>query len=231
MAAGEGQRVRVGASSLLAEFKQLGALPSAHKRGYRLEVLLEQLFRRAHFRVDRNASVAKPRQTDLVARYGDTWYLIEVKWHNEPADISVFDSVRSRMERAASSAVVGVIISVNGFTDSAVEDLRGTPGPGAGSAVRRRGADPGPENTEIAGQPPTGEAGRADHPRPRAPRRRPQAPAPAPAGHRPAPGGSLRRGVLGGGAGGSDDPEAGADRHARPPGVTVDRRGCRREYW
>ncbi|MGW3731076.1 hypothetical protein ACWDPP_39580, partial [Streptomyces sp. NPDC000851] len=28
------------------------------------------------------------------------------------------------MERAASPAVIGVIISVNGFTDSAVEDLR-----------------------------------------------------------------------------------------------------------
>ncbi|MBN3933016.1 restriction endonuclease [Streptomyces verrucosisporus] len=123
MAAGEGKRVRAG-GALLAEFKQLGALPSAHKRGYQLEVLLEQLFRRAHFQVDRNASVAKPRQTDLVARYGDTWYLIEAKWHNEPADINVFDSVRSRMERAASSAVIGVIISVNGFTDSAVEDLR-----------------------------------------------------------------------------------------------------------
>ncbi|AEN08004.1 MULTISPECIES: restriction endonuclease [unclassified Streptomyces] len=124
MAAGEGKRVRAGGSSLLAEFTRLGALPSAHRRGYQLEVLLEQLFRRAHFRVDRNASVAKPRQTDLVARYGDTWYLIEAKWHNEPADINVFDAVRSRMERAASSAVIGVIISVNGFTDSAVDDLR-----------------------------------------------------------------------------------------------------------
>ncbi|MFJ8785757.1 hypothetical protein [Streptomyces sp. NPDC102476] len=124
MVAGERRRVRAGGSSLLADFKQLGALPSAHKRGYQLEMLLERLFRRAHFRVDRNAAVAKPRQTDLVARYGDTWYLIEAKWHNEPADIDVFDSVRSRMERAASSSVIGVIISVNGFTGSAVEDLR-----------------------------------------------------------------------------------------------------------
>jgi hypothetical protein len=126
MTAGEVKRVRAGGASLLADFKQLGALPSAHERGYQLEVLLEQLFRRAHFRIDRNASVAKPRQTDLVARYGNTWYLIEAKWHNEPANINVFDSVRSRMERAASSAVIGVIISVNGFTDSAVKDLRAT---------------------------------------------------------------------------------------------------------
>ncbi|MEU0726203.1 restriction endonuclease [Streptomyces sp. NPDC006140] len=116
--------MRSGGLSLLADFKQLGALPSAHRRGYQLEALLEQLFRRAHFRVDRNPAIAKPRQTDLVARYGDTWYLIEAKWLNEPADIDVFDTVRSRMQRAASSAVVGVIISVNGFTPSAVEDLR-----------------------------------------------------------------------------------------------------------
>ncbi|MEU4098642.1 restriction endonuclease [Streptomyces sp. NPDC026673] len=117
-------RVRAHESSLLADFKRLGAMPSAHQRGYQLEKLLEQLFRRAHFRVDRNASVAKPRQTDLVARYGDTWYLIEAKWHSGEADVDVFDSVRSRMDRAASPAVIGVIISVNGFTDSAVEDLR-----------------------------------------------------------------------------------------------------------
>ncbi|MFE5893214.1 restriction endonuclease [Streptomyces sp. NPDC056462] len=116
--------MRASGLSLLADFKQLGALSSTHRRGYQLEVLLEQLFRRAHFRVDRNASVAKPRQTDLVARYGETWYVIEAKWLSGPASVDVFDAVRSRMERAASSAVIGVIISVNGFTDDAVEDLR-----------------------------------------------------------------------------------------------------------
>ncbi|MGW5765825.1 restriction endonuclease [Streptomyces tendae] len=124
MASGEGKHVRAGGSLLLAEFNRLASLSSAHRRGYQLEVLLEELFRRAHFRVDRNASIAKPRQTDLVARYGDTWYLIEAKWHNGPADADVFDSVRSRLDRAASSSVLGVIISVNGFTESAVEDLR-----------------------------------------------------------------------------------------------------------
>ena len=124
MASGEGKHGRAGGSLLLAEFNRLGSLSSAHRRGYQLEVLLEELFRQAHFRVDRNASIAKPRQTDLVARYGDTWYLIEAKWHNGPADAEVFDSVRARLDRAASSSVIGVIISVNGFTASAVEDLR-----------------------------------------------------------------------------------------------------------
>ncbi|MEU9547011.1 hypothetical protein [Streptomyces mirabilis] len=100
MVAGERNGVRSGGLSLLADFKQLSALPSAHKCGYQLEALLEQRYRRAHFRVVRNASIAKPRQTDLVARYGDTWYLIEAKWHSDPADIDIFDTVRSRMERA-----------------------------------------------------------------------------------------------------------------------------------
>jgi hypothetical protein len=123
MGASAGGRVRPG-GSLLADFKRLGALSSAHKRGYQLEALLEQLFRQAHFRVERNPSVAKPQQTDLMARYGDTWYVIEAKWLNRPAGIDVFDGIWSRMDRAASSAVIGVIISVNGFTNDAVEDLR-----------------------------------------------------------------------------------------------------------
>jgi hypothetical protein len=77
MASGEGKRGRAGGSFRHDEFNRLGSLSSAPRRGYQLEALLEELFRRAHFRVDRNASIAKPRQTDLVARSGDTWYLIE----------------------------------------------------------------------------------------------------------------------------------------------------------
>ncbi|MFD3884017.1 restriction endonuclease [Streptomyces microflavus] len=110
-------------SPLLVEFKRLGSSSSAHRRGLKLESLLERLFQQGHFRVKRNAGVAKPRQTDLVARYGDIWYLIEAKWQNTPADVSVFDAVRARMDRTASSSVVGVIISVSGFTEDAMEDL------------------------------------------------------------------------------------------------------------
>ncbi|TDB90729.1 restriction endonuclease [Actinomadura sp. 7K534] len=110
--------------SLLADYQRLAAIASAHQRGRRFEELLERLFQQAHFCVDRDPSAAAPRQTDLVARYGDTWYLIEAKWQNAPVDVSVLDAVRSRMDRTASRTAIGVIISVSGFTESAVEDLR-----------------------------------------------------------------------------------------------------------
>ncbi|MFE5109446.1 restriction endonuclease [Streptomyces sp. NPDC056663] len=110
-------------SSLLVQFQRLASSPDAHRRGRKLEELLEKLFQQAHFRVQRNAGISTPRQTDLVTRYGDTWYLIEAKWEKDPVDVSVFDAVRARMQRAASSSVVGVIISVSGFRKSAIEDL------------------------------------------------------------------------------------------------------------
>ncbi|WP_239158243.1 restriction endonuclease [Streptomyces sp. SID13726] len=108
---------------MLADFERFRSLPP-QRRGYKLEELLEQAFRRAHFRVTRNAGIARPRQTDLVARYGDTRYLIEAKWEKSPADIDVLDSVRIRMDRTASSTVIGVIVSVNGFTETVVDDVR-----------------------------------------------------------------------------------------------------------
>jgi hypothetical protein len=110
-------------SVLSAEVKRLGSSPDAHQRGRKLEELLERLFQQAHFRVQRNAGIARPRQTDLAASYGDLSYLIEAKWLNTPADVDVFDAVRSRLERAASASVLGVIISVSGFTKSVVEEV------------------------------------------------------------------------------------------------------------
>jgi len=65
--------------SLSADFERLRAVTNAHQRGRKFEQLLERLFQQAHFRVDRDAGIATPRQTDLVARYGDVWYLIEAK--------------------------------------------------------------------------------------------------------------------------------------------------------
>lgn len=108
--------------SLLADFERLRAVTNAHQRGLKLEQLLERLFQQAHFRVDRDAGIAAPRQTDLVARYGDVWYLIEAKWQNAPADVEVFDAVLRRLQRAASSQVVGVIVSMSGFTGTVIEE-------------------------------------------------------------------------------------------------------------
>ncbi|MEV4800787.1 restriction endonuclease [Nonomuraea sp. NPDC049421] len=111
------------ASSLPTEFERLRSNPDAHQRGLKLEQLLERLFQQAHFRVQRNAGIAWPRQTDLVAGYGNVWYLIEAKWETSPVGVDVFDAVRSRLERAASSSVIGVIISVSGFTDTISEQV------------------------------------------------------------------------------------------------------------
>jgi hypothetical protein len=76
-----------------------------------------------------NASAAKPRQTDLVATYGPDHYLIEAKWEQHPADVSHIDGIRSRLGRTAGT-VIGVIIAVGGFSDTAVDDIlrdRSTP--------------------------------------------------------------------------------------------------------
>ncbi|WP_308114122.1 restriction endonuclease [Streptomyces brasiliscabiei] len=97
-------------------------MTNAHQRGRKFEQLLERLFRQAHFRVDRDAGIATPRQTDLVARYGDVWYLIEAKWQNAPTNVDDFDAVVRRLQRSASSQVVGVIVSVAGFTDTVIEE-------------------------------------------------------------------------------------------------------------
>ncbi|MDH6222906.1 hypothetical protein [Streptomyces pseudovenezuelae] len=74
---------------LSADFERLRAVTNAYHRGRKFEQLLERLFQQAHLRVDRDAGIAAPRQTDLVARYGDVWYLIEAKWQNAPADVDV----------------------------------------------------------------------------------------------------------------------------------------------
>ncbi|MFD4922703.1 restriction endonuclease [Streptomyces goshikiensis] len=109
-------------SLLVSEFQQLQSSPDAHRRGRKFEELLERLFKNAHFRVQRNAGTARPRQTDLLASYGDAWYLIEAKWEKAPIDVDTFDAVRARMERAVHSAV-GVIISMSGFTETVIEEV------------------------------------------------------------------------------------------------------------
>ncbi|MEV7383594.1 restriction endonuclease [Streptomyces lydicus] len=106
--------------SLVSEFKRLESEPSPHQRGLQLEKLLERLFQKAHFLVQRNAGAAGPRQTDLVAGYDNTWYIIEAKWEQHPVGTNVVDDVRIRVEGAGQGSI-GVIIGVAGFNDAAVE--------------------------------------------------------------------------------------------------------------
>jgi hypothetical protein len=68
----------------------------------------------------RNAGAARPRQTDLFARDDDRAYLIEAKWRKTPATVADVDALRARLD-ATLAHVVGVLVSVSGFSATAIE--------------------------------------------------------------------------------------------------------------
>ncbi len=110
--------------SMERELECLEGEGNAHARGARFELLVQRLFERAHFSVERNAGVARPRQTDLFASYGDDSYLIETKWKKAPADIDDIHSLRSRLELVP-RPVTGLFFSMSGYTKTAVQDVTG----------------------------------------------------------------------------------------------------------
>ncbi|MCR3752676.1 Restriction endonuclease [Lentzea californiensis] len=113
----------LGRPVLVDEFNRLKADPDAHRRGYALEQLLVQAFRKAHFKVEHNSGAASPRQTDLTATYGTDRYLIEAKWDSDPLNTSHIDDMRLARLGRTEGTVVGVIFSVNGFRDSAIHEV------------------------------------------------------------------------------------------------------------
>jgi Restriction endonuclease len=84
-----------------------------------LEALVGRLFRSAHFRIERNPGLARPRQTDLLAEGGGATFLIETKWRKQPATVADVDALRGRLDRSQ-SGVIGVLISLSGFTATAL---------------------------------------------------------------------------------------------------------------
>lgn len=109
-------------SSLADLFSRLSAADNPHARGKDFEKLLLRALELAHFVVELDPRMAQPRQTDLSARYGERRYLLECKWQKAKADIDVLGAVYDRLERVSSS-VVGVIISVSGFTKACLDDV------------------------------------------------------------------------------------------------------------
>lgn len=87
-------------------------------RGKALETLVADIFRTFHFTVILDAGVARPRQTDVLAVRTSDRYLIECKWTSDSPNIDDIDSLRSRLSRT-SGDIVGLLISVNGFSDRA----------------------------------------------------------------------------------------------------------------
>ncbi len=108
--------------SLLAELAELKKSDEdPHRRGIRFQELIAAAFRRGHFIVERGATPAKPRQTDVFAVSGSARYLIEVKWRRTRSHVGDVAEVQNRLRRMQ-SGVVGVLVSATGFADTAVAE-------------------------------------------------------------------------------------------------------------
>ncbi|MFL6120228.1 restriction endonuclease [Actinophytocola sp.] len=92
------------------------------RRGRALEHFVAALFRQDHFSVRQDAGAARPRQTDVFASRTTETYLVECKWQTDKADIGDIDSLRARLRRIDRS-VVGLLVSMSGFTSTAVQDV------------------------------------------------------------------------------------------------------------
>jgi hypothetical protein len=112
------------ASDLLRELHALHTDRNTQRRGYKLESLLERAFRQAHFQAEHNPAMAGTRQTDFAVIADSHRYLVEVKWENHPAGTGEVDAVRTRLRRGDSS-VVGLLFTVLGINDKAIEDIVG----------------------------------------------------------------------------------------------------------
>ncbi|WP_275558852.1 restriction endonuclease [Streptomyces sp. 5-6(2022)] len=105
-----------------AEFTSLQTEKNPQRRGVAFERLLLRLFRIAGLRAEINPTISLPRQTDLIASYGERTYLIEAKWEAKPVSVDVIDSVESRLRRTDPS-VVGVVISMSGFSKTCLDEV------------------------------------------------------------------------------------------------------------
>lgn len=112
------------ASDLLRELHALRAVSSPQQRGYKLESLLERAFRKAHFQAEHNPAMVRPRQTDFAVIAHNYRYLVEVKWENHPAGTETVDAVRNRLRRG-DGTVVGVLFTMLGMNDTAIEQIVG----------------------------------------------------------------------------------------------------------
>jgi len=102
------------------ELRRLEKLDNYQKRGYEFQDFVGSLFKLRHFQVTSSPRTAKPRQTDLLATRGADSHIIETKWRSSKADINDIDSLFARLA-AAPGAVVGLMVSHAGFTDSALD--------------------------------------------------------------------------------------------------------------
>lgn len=110
-------------SALPKEFESLKQRTDAHRRGLDFQPFVGRMFQAQHFRVEKKARAAKPRQVDLFATRGDEVYLIETKWRKDPANIDDIDSLFTRLD-AVPPAVTGLLVSYAGFTDEVLQRVK-----------------------------------------------------------------------------------------------------------
>jgi hypothetical protein len=105
-------------SKALQDFQRLREASDHHARGREFEKLVGTLLRAGHLKVVPNPGTARPRQSDLLATGISDAFLVETKWQRALVAAGEIDSLISRLRRTE-SRVVGVFVSVSGFTREA----------------------------------------------------------------------------------------------------------------
>jgi hypothetical protein len=90
--------------------------------GQALELEVLELLKGAGFRAHRNARVAMPRQTDILARGNDMTLLVEVKDRKHSLDTNDIDSLRSRLNRTTPD-VIGVFFTTSSISRPAIKEI------------------------------------------------------------------------------------------------------------
>ncbi len=101
-------------------YADLAAMSNAQERGYAFERYVAELLRQEQFAVSQRPKAASRRQVDLFASRGSEHYLIETKWRKSAVGLTEVDDLVQRLRRGTPN-VIGVLISANGFAQSAVE--------------------------------------------------------------------------------------------------------------
>jgi hypothetical protein len=109
------------APDLRERFLEISALESK-ARWLPFEALLATLFKRGHFRIERQSKAAGPRQLDLVASRRGSAYLVEAKWKARPLAVGDIDGLYARLE-GTSPTTIGVLISPSGFARGLVREV------------------------------------------------------------------------------------------------------------
>src|SRR5712691_4949084 len=110
--------------NLHEELIDLEGKKNPHRRGKRFEIFLARMLEQEGFEVTRKPKYALPRQTDLMARHEQTFFIVEAKWSQKKTGLEDISSVRDRLARVPPD-VFACVFSMAGFSKRAVEDVSG----------------------------------------------------------------------------------------------------------